>query len=718
MTWRPELEEKWKKEKERHGRRRFSWLRAVWKTFLFFALILINQAILFGIVWYSWEFAVDSALRLDLKGIPSVGQLRSYRPMKTTVLYDAHNEPFARFFIEDRVETPLHLISPWLRKAVIAAEDSRFLTHSGINLLSIGRAAMENRKAGGIRQGGSTITQQLARNMFLTNERTLERKLREMIIAFRLESAFTKDEILEKYLNEIYFGRGAWGAETASRVYFEKSALDLSPGEAALLTGLIPSPNRLPPGASTDAAEAGKMRVLVRMLETGAISPEEYREASAPVAVADGPLKPPEAHVNYPYFAMRVLNEALLPSYGVDGAYGGGLHVYTTLYPDLQEAAERVAAKSKLQLAIVGIEPWTGAVMTLVGGKTWDESQFNRGVQAYRQPGSSFKPLVYAALFEEKGWRPGSRLDDAPLTLKSGTEVWSPHNYDGKFHGRVTVEKALVSSLNVPAVRAFLAAGERAVTKTVRNLGITTPHLPESPSMALGAASLTPMEMAVAFSAFANGGYRVFPYMIREIHDDEGNVLFKTEDDRRRAISEQTAGEIRDILIKAVNYGTGTRARISGYDVFGKTGTTNDFRDAWFIGGFPGLCTAVYVGHDDRKPIGSGATGGKIAAPIWHEFMKEAVEILTPERSFPKYAITRTEIPHDEGEEETLPEEEEDYTPAPASGKPQYTAPGPRPSDRPWPGQEKAKPIHPSLIIQSETDSKLDELLKKYNVED
>ncbi|MDI9369391.1 MAG: PBP1A family penicillin-binding protein [Synergistaceae bacterium] len=718
MTWRPEHEEEHKGGKERNDRRKFSWSRAVWRTFLFFAVILVDQAILFGIAWYSWEFAVDSALRLELQGIPSIDELRSYRPMKTTVLYDAHNEPFARFFIEDRVEIPLHRVSPWLRKAVIAAEDARFMDHGGINLLSIGRAALENRRAGGIRQGGSTITQQLARTMFLTNERTLERKLREVIIAFRLESAFSKEEILEKYLNEIYFGRGAWGAETASRVYFGKSASDLSPGEAALLAALIPSPNRLPPGSPTDAAEAAKRRVLARMLETGAITEEEYREGSPPVAVADHALDRPEARVKYPYFAMRVLNETLLPKYGVRGAYGGGLHVYTTLYPDLQEAAERVAAKSKLQLAIVGLDPATGAVMALVGGRTWDESQFNRAVQAYRQPGSSFKPLVYAAAFEELGWRPMSKLDDSPLTLRYGTELWSPHNYDRKFRGRVTVERALVSSLNVPAVRAFLATGEGAVTRTVRKLGITTPYLPESPSMALGSASLTPLEMATAFSAFANGGYRVFPHMVREIRDDDGNLLFRTEDDRIRAISEQAAGEIRDTLIKAVNHGTGTAARIKGYEVFGKTGTTNDFRDAWFIGGFPGLCTAVYTGHDDRKPIGGGATGGKIAAPIWQEFMKEAADILSPELSFPKYAVTSAKVPHDEGAEEEEPEEEEVFTSPPVEVKPTQTPIVPRPSTRPWPGQERERQHHPSMIIQSETDAKLEELLKKYKVGD
>lgn len=719
MTWRHLKGRDDKREEKRpeaEARAGFSWGRAAFRSFLFLALVLARQAVLFLFIWLSWEFALDAVLNFNLKGIPSIEEMRSYRPMKTTVLYDAEGRPFARFFIEDRVEASLLDISPWLPRAVIAAEDSRFLAHGGVSPVSIARAAIENRRAGGVRQGGSTITQQLARNMFLTNERTVERKLREAVIAFRLESAFSKAEILEKYLNEIYFGRGAWGAETASRVYFGKSARDLSLGEAALLAGLIPSPNRLNPGASPEAAEGGKRRVLARMLDTGAISAEEFREASLPTAVVAAPANDPAAQVAHPYYSMRILNATLLPEYGTRGAYGGGLHVYTALDPRLQEAAEKVAAKSRLQLAIAAMDPETGEVKALVGGRAWDESQFNRAVQAYRQPGSAFKPIVYAALFEMKGWGPRSGIDDSPLTVGKGRDAWSPQNYDRKYRGRVTVETALVSSLNVPAARAFLAAGRGSVFKIARDLGITTPYLPEGPAMALGAASLTPLEMATAFSAFANGGYRVYPHLVREIRDDHGNVLFKDGSDRRRVLSEQTAGEIRDILVKAVDRGTGTAARIKGYEVFGKTGTTNDFRDAWFIGGFPGLCTAVYVGHDDRRPIAKGATGGKYAAPVWCEFMKEAAAILSPAAAFPKYAVTRRAVVQDDDDIlDAAPSIGPSPDAPPATRAPEAPKP-PRPAPSPWPGQEK-KPSKQPMIVESETESKFNELLKRYNIE-
>lgn len=687
-------------------------------------LLLARLSVIPILLWLSWEFALHAALRFDIEGVPSVEALRSYHPMRTTVLYDRYGKPFARFFIEDRVELPLSEMSPWILKAVVAAEDARFPSHRGVSLAAIVRAAIENRRAGTIRQGGSTITQQLARNMFLTRERTIERKLREAVIAFRLESEFSKEEILEKYLNEIYFGRGAWGVETASQVFFGKHARDLSLGEAALLAGVIPSPNRTNPGASPDAAEAGKRRVLGRMLETGVISEQERSEAQAPVELVPEPENLPSEHVQYPYYAMRVLNDTLLPQYGVNGAYGGGLHVYTMLDPDLQETGERIAAGSKHQLAIVGLDSETGGVRALVGGKNWHESQFNRAVQAYRQPGSAFKPLVYAALFEKKGWSGATVIQDAPISFGSGRNRWSPRNYDGKFRGSVTVERAIIGSLNVPAVRAFSAAGAKVVVETVRSMGITTPYLPNNPTMALGSASLTPIEMAAAFSVFGNGGYRVVPTLVREIRDADGKVLFKASEEKKRVLSEYAANGIRDILIKAVSSGTGRAARIDGFQVFGKTGTTNDFRDAWFVGGIPGFCTAVYVGDDDRKPLGKGATGGKIAAPIWQDFMEYAADTLSGPTAFPKNTKKTPPVRRERTAQEATPLVEESQTtsppppkeappataaPTPAEEKlPQTTQPAPPPTVRPTPD---------AMLIESETDKKLRELLQKYEID-
>ncbi len=718
MNWK-HVRQKTKPTREREMSR----TEVAWEILCFFSLVLVRPVVFFLLVWLSLEFGLHAVLHFPFEGVPSLDELRTYKPMRTTLLYDRYGKPFARFFIEDRVELPLSEISPWMPMAVIAAEDTRFLSHGGVSLLSIARAALENRRAGAIRQGGSTITQQLARNMFLSHERTMERKLRETIIAFRLEHEFSKEQILEKYLNEIYFGRGAWGVETASRVYFGKSAKALSLGEAAMLTGLIPSPNRLNPGASPDAAEAGKRRVLARMFETGIISPEERTESEPPLALVPEPGNHPSEHMKYPYYAMRILIDTLLPEYGVRGAYGGGLHVFTMLDPDLQETAEDIASKSKFQLAIVGLESETGGVRALVGGKDWDESQFDRAVQAYRQPGSAFKPLIYAALFEEKGWRPGTKILDTPISFGSGRGRWSPRNYDGKYHGSVTVETAIIRSLNVPAVRAFLTAGKDAVEETVRSLGITTPHLPENPTMALGSASLTPLEMAVAFSAFGNGGYRVSPFLVREIRDDEGEILFTTKGKKQRVLSEETANGIRNILVKAVESGTGRAARIAGFQVFGKTGTTNDFRDAWFVGGIPGFCAAVYVGNDDRKPLGKGATGGRIAAPLWKEFVARAAGVLAPSASFPKSAADAAPKPRPAEEKRSTEETGPKAPHAHQEIRPHEQRPTPTPiTIAPLPaeatGGSGTAPAAPRpLIIESETDKRLRELLKQYNLE-
>ncbi|HOO88851.1 MAG TPA: penicillin-binding transpeptidase domain-containing protein, partial [Synergistales bacterium] len=353
----------------------------------------------------------------------------------------------------------------------------------------------------------------------------------------------------------------------------------------------------------------------------------------------------------------------------MNGAYGGGLHVYTMLDPDLQEAGERIAARSKHQLAIVGLDSETGGVRALVGGKDWHVSQFDRAVQAYRQPGSAFKPLVYATLFEKKGWSGATKIQDAPISFGSGRNRWSPRNYDGKFRGSVTVERAIIGSLNVPAVRALSAVGAGVVAETVRSMGITTPYLPDNPTMALGSASLTPLEMAAAFSVFGNGGYRIVPTLVREIRDADGKVLFKAAEEKKRVLSEYTANGIRDILIKAVSSGTGRAARIDGFQVFGKTGTTNDFRDAWFVGGIPGFCAAVYVGDDDRKPLGKGATGGKIAAPIWQDFMEYAADTLCAPAAFPKNTEKTPPVPRERGTQETTDPVKESETASPAPPK-------------------------------------------------
>ena len=605
---------------KKRKKKKFSILKIFFMTILL-VILLATGALSAGVAYYVVKLSED---------LPSMIELANPQSSLPSILYDRNGEVIARLFIENRTPLELSQISPNLVRSVLAAEDSAFYQHGGIRIGSILRALWTDIIEKGKVQGASTITQQLARNLFLSHEKSITRKAKEIIIAMRLEKLFPKDKILELYLNTINFGRGAWGAETAARTYFDKSAKDLDLAQSSILAGLIANPGRYNPLSSLSNAKARQNYVLGRMETLGWITPEQRDEAYNEELEFRTRANKIEEYNRAPYFVSHLLFNDLLPKYGKDEVYSGGMQIYTTLDVNLQDKArEAIQTLNKNVMgALVCIEAKSGEVLALVGGKDFKESKFNRATQAIRQPGSSFKPIVYAAAMEEDVM-PSDHFLDAPITFKqagSRGKGWSPHNSSKGYSGEVTLQRALTSSLNTVAVRVAAYIGTEVIVQMARNMGIETKYLPNDLSIALGSASLTPLEMAVAFNCFNNGGKRIVPLMIREIRDRDGNIIEQRQTAEVQAMRPETAYAIRSMLQDAVRAGTGKPAAVPKINTFGKTGTSNDFIDAWFVGGIPGLTTAVYVGRDDHKTMGRRGFGGTIAAPIWKTFMTYAAQ--------------------------------------------------------------------------------------------
>lgn len=611
-TPRPPVFPRKKKKKRR------SVLSLVLLAFLLVVLLAIG-VVSAGVAWYVVKISAD---------LPTMVDVANPKSSVASVLYDRNNKVIARLFIENRTPLQLHQISPWLVKAVLAAEDSAFYQHRGIRIGSILRALWIDLVEGGKIQGASTITQQLARNLFLSHEKSIARKAKEIIIAMRMEKLYSKDKLLELYLNTINFGRGAWGAETAARTYFGKSAADLDIAQASILAGLIANPGRYNPLSNHNNAKARQNYVLSRMETLGWIDANQRQQAYDEKLEFRKLANRIEEFNRAPYFVSHLLFNDLLPKYGKETVYSGGLKIYTTLDLDLQIKAQEAVKSLKAMGALVCMTTETGEVLALVGGKDFKESKFNRATQAYRQPGSSFKPIVYAAALEED-IMPSDHFMDAPITFanRGGRgRSWSPKNSSGKYAGEVTLQKALASSYNTVAVRVAAYMGTDPIVTMARNMGIDSKYLPNDLSIALGAASVTPLEMTVAFNCFNNGGKRVVPLMIREIRAHNDELLESREPQALQAMRPETAYTLRSMMMDVIRSGTGTRAAIPKVEAFGKTGTSNDFIDAWFVGGTPGLTTAVYVGKDDHTSMGRGSVGGVAAAPAWKAFMSYAVE--------------------------------------------------------------------------------------------
>ena len=543
----------------------------------------------------------------------------------------------------------LNELPPYLPKAFIAIEDRRFYSHFGIDPIGVSRAILRDVLWRGGMEGGSTLTQQLAKNLFLTQERTLSRKIQEAILALWLERKYSKDQILELYLNRVYFGSGAYGVEAASQKYFGKSARYVTLSEAAVLAGLMKSPTRLAPNHNLEAANARAAQVITAMAEQGHIT-----EAMAKLALA----RPAEVvkekgagSINYAAdYVMDMLDDTV-------GAIDEDIVVTTTLNETMQGNAERALTEELnakgdkfgvSQGALVALDP-NGAVKALVGGRNYSDSQFNRATSAKRQPGSAFKPFVYLSALE-KGLTPDTVRDDAPITVKG----WSPENYSREYFGPVTLTKALSLSLNTVAVRLGLEVGPKTIVRTAHRLGIVS-ELEPNASIALGTSEVTPVELVAAYAAFANGGIGVQPHVIAKVRTANGKLLYLRKNASfGRVIEPQYVAMMNTMMQETLLTGTARKAELPGWQAAGKTGTSQEWRDAWFVGYTSYLVAGVWLGNDDGSPT-KKTSGGNLPVEIWSRFMKTAHQGVPPE-ALPS-GVWRSDGTVDGGQIPTLPGE-------------------------------------------------------------
>ena len=531
----------------------------------------------------------------------------------TTILAENGNEvqSFGTVYSEiiRSEELPQYVID-----AIVWTEDRRFYEHFGFDVVSFTRAMITNLFAGRFAQGGSTLTQQVAKNLFLTNKKTINRKTQELLLAFWLEHKFTKEQILTLYLNRVYFGNGAYGIEAASQKYFQKTSRDLNILEAAVLAGMLKAPSRYNPIASkTRALERAKV-VLNIMRENNLLSNKDYLRA---LEMPLGDEKPSKVK-NGAYFADFALSEISARI----GEQESDIYALTTLDQDLQEKASAIlqkeiaAAKDKnvSQGAVVILDK-NGAVRALVGGVNYNQSQFNRAVQALRQPGSAFKFFVYLTAIHQ-GLTPKDIIEDKPLIIKD----WRPENHDKKYYGEVTLREAFAKSLNLAAIRLAQKVGVKQIAQLAKKLGISTP-LENDLSLALGTSSVRVIDMAAAYATVANGGFAVFPYSVEEIYTNDGFQLYQRDsDENRRLLSEEETILMKKLMREVLKTGTGRSAAL-GREAFGKTGTSQDHRDAWFVGFDDNLICAVWIGNDDNSPM-KGVYGSGLPAKIWKKIMQ------------------------------------------------------------------------------------------------
>ena len=684
-----------------------------------------------------------------VRGVPKIEEIKGFVPAASTRVYADDDTLIGEFKVEKGVYVSIDRIPEHLIKAVVAVEDSRFWHHKGVDYLAIVRAVLKDIIAGRIKEGASTITQQLAKVVFLSPEKTVIRKLKEATLAYRLEKNLTKEEILELYLNKIYFGRGAYGIEMAARSYFGKSVSDLNLAEATLLCGLIKAPSRYTPYNNLDMAKKRQLVVLTRMKEEGYITQQQVDEAYQQPLYLTSVRQ--EQYTNN-YF-LEYVKKHLEEKYGVEALYNGGLKVYTTLNKKMQLAAVNALKEGLLDLdkrqgfrgpighkdinlqeelakqgsfekvvmregdiltatvltvsskeatvksmgivgqlflddaqwadrlidskgrlvrklrynlstflrpgdiikvrlkergvvrpvftleqdpivqgAVVAIEASTGYIRAIVGGYDFNESEFNRAVSARRQAGSAFKPIVYAAAMDH-GYTPASVIIDEPLVYESEKYGdWKPGNYDNKFHGATRLREGLIYSRNIITIKLLEEIGVDKVSRFAGSLGIEGPF-PRNLTLGLGSLSVTPLELTSAFGVFARGGIRIPPIAVKYVADAEGNILESNIPKGQSVISPQTAFLATSMLEDVVKYGTGKRAKALNRPAAGKTGTTNEYKDAWFIGYTPELVAGVWVGFDDVRTLGHGETGARAASPIWVSFMKQALSEISPYNS-------------------------------------------------------------------------------------
>ncbi len=571
-------------------------------------------------------------LAISFRNLPDVRVLRTYTPSETTHIYDIKGKQLASIHGEaNREVVTLDKISPHLKRAVIAIEDSYFYSHQGVNVGAVARAFSQNFNHGRTVEGGSTVTMQLVKNLFLSPKRAFSRKIAEAVLALRIEQIFKKDQILELYLNQVYWGHNTYGVQTAAQTYFSKSAADLTLAESAMMAGLIQSPEALSPLVDIKAATRRQHEVLHRMVDLKWITPQEEAVArKQPIKLGK---RTSFQSSEMPYVTDAVVQE-LTKKFGRDAVLKGGMRIQTTIDSKLQRIGEDTARRwiqtlnyqgvYADQMAIVSVDPRTHFIKAMVGGINYKKSQYNRAIQALRQPGSAFKPFVYYAAFASGKYTPDSTVYDSPVSYPDGYETYSPRNYDGSFAGAITIRKALEISRNVPAVKLGQEVGLNKIVEICRSIGVKSPIDPVI-SLPLGAVDLTPLEMAGAYATFASNGWYSEPTLIVQVTDSSGNVLLDNTPKPRLVLDSWASASLNDTLQGVVSRGTATAAQI-GRPAAGKTGTTSSERDIWFVGYVPQLATAVWVGNDDYRPLGYGATGGHFVAPIWRDYMQQALQ--------------------------------------------------------------------------------------------
>jgi 1A family penicillin-binding protein len=590
-------------------------------------------------------------LAISFRNLPDVRILQTYSPTETTHIYDINGKPLASIHDEaNRDVVPLDQISPNLKRAVLAIEDSNFFTHKGINPGGIARALIVNLEKGRTVEGGSTMTMQLVKNLFLSPQSKFSRKVAEAVMSIRLEQILNKDQILQLYLNQIYLGHNLYGVETASRSYFNKSANNLTLSEAAMLAGLISAPEEYSPFVNYKLAKERQEIVLKRMKELKWITPDQETAARGEKIKLGKITSFGGSQV--PYVTQAVVQE-LTRRFGRDAVLKGGMRVQTTIDLKMQRIAEETVKawherlyyqglfydRDEGQIALAAVDPRTHFVKAMVGGVDYEKSQFNRAIQARRQPGSSFKPFVYYAAFASGKYTPDSVVYDSPVGYRDGDGYYYPQNYGGGFSGAVSIRRALEVSLNIPAIKLGQEVGLNKVIEICRVLGIRSPMEPVV-SLPLGAVDLTPLEMAGAFATFANNGWHSDTTFIVQVTDSSGNVLLDNTPKPKLVLNSWAAASLNSALQGVINNGTARAAQL-GRPAAGKTGTTSSERDIWFVGYVPQLSVAVWMGNDNYRPMSYGATGGTIVAPVWRDFMSQALEGVPPENFKPASAFER-----------------------------------------------------------------------------
>ncbi len=571
-------------------------------------------------------------LAISFRNLPDVRVLRNYVPTETTYVYDIKGRTLASLHGEaNREVVDLDEVSPELKRAILAIEDSHFYLHEGINPQSVGRAVVVNWQKGGVVEGASTITMQLVKNLFLSRKRDFSRKLAEAVLAVRVEQIFEKNEILEMYLNNIYWGHNNYGVETASQSYFGKPASRLNLAESAVMAGLIQAPEEYSPFLNYAETKKRQKLVLNRMRDLGWITAQEAEAAFKERLLVGTPTSWRGSKL--PYITEAVVAE-LKERFGPDAVTKGGMRVQTTVDMFYQKRAEANVARAHArlrrqglyadQVSLVAVDPRTHFVKALVGGVSYEKSQFNRAIQSRRQPGSSFKPFVFYAAFASGKYSPGSTVYDTPVSYRDGSGWYRPRNYGGGYAGAMSIRTALIQSRNIPAVKLGRAVGLDKVIEICRALGIKSPLEPVV-SLPLGAVGVTPLEMAGAYATFASNGWHSDPTVIVRVTDSRGNVLLDNTPEPQLLLDPWSTASISSVLAGVINGGTGKKANI-GRPAAGKTGTTSSERDVWFVGYVPQLSVAVWIGNDNYRPLGRGITGGGYAAPIWRNFMREVLK--------------------------------------------------------------------------------------------